>query len=272
MKCLPSPRETRQLDTAGLRSAFLVEDLFAAGELRLALSDLDRLVLGAACPAGDPLRLPAPPEFGTASFTERRELGVMNVGAAGHVRVGSQQFSLGPMDFLYIGTGHPDVVFESCGDQPPLFYLLSCPAHSHHPARRVTRDEAQLEVIGEAATANRRVLRRYLHPGGAPSCQLVMGMTELASGSVWNTMPTHTHGRRSEVYLYTGLGDGIVVHLMGEPTDTRHLIVRDREAVFSPSWSIHAGAGTQPYAFVWGMAGENQSFSDIDPVVTNTLR
>jgi 4-deoxy-L-threo-5-hexosulose-uronate ketol-isomerase len=261
-----------RLDTAGLREAFLVETLFAEGELRLAITDLDRLVIGAAIPTTKPLTLPAAPEFGTEYFTARREVGIMNLGPAGHVRVGDTLHSLGPMDFLYIGTGHPHVTFERCGDATPSFYFLSCPAHHAFPVVRVGAEEAQSETIGDATTASRRRLNRYLHPDGAQSCQLVMGMTQLESGSVWNTMPPHTHPRRSEVYLYNGLGDDVVVHLLGEPNQTRHVIVRDREAVLSPSWSLHCGAGTKPYSFIWGMAGENQSFSDIDPVETNHLR
>ncbi len=269
---MPRAPESANLSTEALREAFLIGDLFAPGELRLALTDLDRLVVGVAMPRETPIRLPAPAEFGTAYFTERREIGVCNLGPAGHVRVGDAVYSLGTMDFLYIGIGNPEVFFESCGDAHPRFYMLSCPAHRAFPVTRVTRQEAQSEVIGSGERANRRRLNRYLHPDGAASCQLVMGMTELESGSVWNTMPTHTHTRRSEVYLYTGLGDGIVVHLMGEPERTRHLIVRNNEVILSPPWSIHCGAGTKSYAFVWGMAGENQSFSDIDPVETNHLR
>lgn len=269
---MPSPDETGTLDSAALREAFLLEGLFAAGELRMALTDLDRLVAGAAMPLDSPLALPSPGEFGTAYFTERREIGVINIGGDGHLKVGGVTYSLGPMDFLYIGAGQPEVSFERCGDAKPSFYFLSCPAHRRLPVVRVGRGEAQSEVIGQAETASRRRLHRYLHPGGVESCQLVMGMTELESGSVWNTMPSHLHSRRSEIYLYAGLGDGVVVHLLGEPERSRHLIVRDREAVLSPSWSLHCGAGTQPYSFVWGMAGENQSFSDIDPVEMNQLR
>ena len=269
---LPGPAESARLTTAGMREAFLVEDLFVPGQLRLTLTDMDRLVVGAALPTTAPIALPALPELGAGYFTERREVGIMNLGAAGHVRVGEAMFSLGPMDFLYVGAGNPIVVFESCGEADPAFYFLSCPAHRSLPNARVLRAEAQAEDIGRSETGSRRRLHRYLHPEGAKSCQLVMGMTELAPGSVWNTMPAHTHPRRSEVYLYSGLGDEVAVHLMGQPQETRHLIVRDREAVLSPSWSIHCGAGTRSYSFVWGMAGENQAFSDIDPVETNHLR
>jgi len=268
---MPGPRETARLDTQGLRDAFLVQDLFARGELRLVSTDMDRLVLGAAIPV-EPLRLPACREFGASYFTERREMGVVNLGQPGHVRVGGERISLETFDFLYIGAGNEEIRFESCQDSRPIFYFLSCPAHASFPVRRIGRGEVQPEMIGTAAFATGRRLSKYIHPGGALSCQLVMGMTELETGSVWNTMPPHTHSRRSEVYLYSGLADGVVVHLMGEPGQTRHVIAGDLQAVLSPSWSVHSGAGTRPYSFIWGMAGENQAFSDMDPVELNQLR
>jgi 4-deoxy-L-threo-5-hexosulose-uronate ketol-isomerase len=219
-----------------------------------------------------PLQLPACPDLGTAYFTERREMGVVNLGEAGHVVVSGQRYSLEQFDFLYIGIGNKDISFESCSNSKPAFYFLSCPAHKEIEVQRVGRDEVEQEVIGETAFASKRRLRKYIHPGGARSCQLVMGRTELESGSVWNTMPPHTHSRRSEVYLYSGLQDGVVVHLMGEPEQTRHVVAADREAVLSPSWSIHCGAGTRPYSFIWGMAGENQAFQDMDRVEPRQLR
>ena len=270
-RLIPGPLETAGLNTAGLREAFLIEDLFAASELRLAVTDLDRLVLGAAMPR-DSLRLPALKEFGTEFFTERREMGVVNLGEAGHVSVGTERHSLGYRDFLYIGSGNEEISFEPCRDSSPCFYFLSCPAHRSLPVTRIGREQAQAEVIGSAECASRRRLSKYIHPGGAPSCQLVMGLTELETGSVWNTLPPHTHSRRSEVYLYSGLEDGIAMHLMGRPDQTRHLIVRDLQAVLSPSWSVHSGAGSRPYSFIWGMAGENQAFTDMDPVELNQLR
>jgi len=270
-RTLPGPRETARMDSAGLRDAFLVDDLFASRELRLTLTDLDRIALGAAMPV-EPLRLPNCPELGTAFFAERREIGVVNVGQAGHIRVGEERYSLQTGDFLYIGAGNRDIQFESCIGTSPCFYFLSCPAHAPLPVRRIGRDEVHPEILGDAGLASRRRLRRYIHPGGAPSCQLVMGLTELESGSVWNTMPPHTHSRRSEVYLYYGLDNGAVTHLMGEPRETRHIFVRNREAVLSPSWSMHCGAGTKPYSFIWGMAGENQNFFDMDPVDLDQLR
>jgi len=268
---MPGPRETPQLDTPSLRDAFLVDELFAQGEVRLAITDMDRLALGGAMPAA-PMQLPPCHELGTAYFTERREIGIVNLGEPGHVRVAGIQYSLNRFDFLYVGIGNEEIWFEPCGQSQPRFYFLSCPAHHRLPVRRVGFEEVEPEVIGDAAFASRRQLRKFIHPGGALSCQLVMGLTQLESGSVWNTMPPHTHSRRSEVYLYAGLEDGIVVHLLGEPRQTRHVIAAELQAVLSPSWSVHSGAGTRPYSFIWGMAGENQSFSDMDPVDPTQLR
>ena len=268
---MPGPNETARMNTQELRAAFLVEDLFASGELRLVLTDMDRLAVGGAMPI-EPLRLPACRELTGAYFTERREVGVVNLAEAGHVRVGAERHSLGAFDFLYIGAENDEVWFEPCNGSRPNFYFVSCPAHRPLPTQRIGRRDVQPEILGDAAAASRRRLSKFIHPGGARSCQLVMGLTELESGSVWNTMPPHTHGRRSEVYLYTGLEDGVVTHLLGEPVQTRHVIVRDLEAALSPSWSVHCGAGSRPYSFVWAMAGENQSFSDMDPVELNQLR
>lgn len=269
---MPGPREAARMNTSELRDAFLVDRLFSPGELRLVLTDLDRLSLGAAMPAADQLQLPACAEFGSAYFTERREIGVVNLGEPGHVLVGEERYSLETFDFLYIGRENEHIAFAACGHSRPVFYFLSCPAHARLPVRRMARNEAEAEAIGDPAWASRRVLRKYIHPQGLRSCQLVMGRTELEPGSVWNTMPPHTHSRRSEVYLYFGLEDGVVVHLMGEPEQTRHLIMGDREAVLSPSWSIHSGAGTRPYSFIWGMAGENQAFHDMDLLQPSQLR
>lgn len=270
-RILAGPRETAQMDTVALRGTFLVDSLFASAELRMVVTDMDRLAVGGVVPRAK-LLLPSCPGFGTEYFTERRELGVVNLGEAGHVWVGTQRFVLQNFDFLYIGVGNPGVWFEPCEATQPCFYFVSCPAHRSLPLAYCARSEARAEIIGDSASASRRRLSKFIHPGGAASCQLVMGLTELESGSVWNTMPPHTHSRRSEVYLYVGLEEGIAVHLMGEPAQTRHLIVRDREAVLSPSWSLHSGAGTRPYSFIWGMAGENQSFTDMDAVELNQLR
>jgi 4-deoxy-L-threo-5-hexosulose-uronate ketol-isomerase len=271
---LPTSAETRRLEPAALRDAFLVPGLFRDGALTLHLTTLDRAVLGAAVPTGAPLTLGAPPELGAAHFTERRELGVLNVGAAGTVSVNGVVHAMGSRDILYVGRGSEGIEFASASSaNPARFFLISYPAQVSHPTRLVRREDANLTVLGAPETANRRELRKYVYPGGVASGQLVMGVTEMQPGSVWNTMPPHTHVRRSEVYLYFALpADAAVVHLMGEPDATRSVIVRNEEAVLSPPWSIHAGCGTQAYAFCWAMGGENQDFADMQSAPISTLR
>jgi 4-deoxy-L-threo-5-hexosulose-uronate ketol-isomerase len=266
----PRHEEIGQLGTAVLRERFIAEGLFEPGEIRVVYTDLDRMVIGGAAP-GAPLQLLSYAELGSSYFTERREIGVVNIGGRGIIRAGGIEHALDFMDCLYIGRGVEEVIFMRAGGGAPLFYFLSCPAHQTYPTVKVARAESQSEAIGDAANASRRVIHKYIHPGGARSCQLVMGLTVLEPNSVWNTMPPHLHSRRTEAYLYFGLGEGVVVHLMGRPESTRSLIVRDREAVLSPSWSIHCAAGTQPYKFVWGMAGENQDFGDIAPISLKDL-
>ncbi|MBL0158248.1 MAG: 5-dehydro-4-deoxy-D-glucuronate isomerase [Bryobacterales bacterium] len=270
LHCLPRAEEIDSLSTSALRQSFLLEHLFQSGQLNLIPTDLDRLAVGAAMPIGE-LRLPSCREFGTAYFTERREIGIINIGAPGVVRVGAQSYTLELLECLYVGIGEPEISFESITDQPPAFYFLSSPAHHKHPTAKVARSDAQSVTLGVPATASCRRLNKCIHPGGVQSCQLVMGFTELEPSSVWNTMPAHTHTRRSEIYLYFDLGDHLVVHLFGEPENTRHLIVRDRQAILSPPWSLHSGAGTANYRFIWGMAGENQSFDDMDAIPMESL-
>jgi 4-deoxy-L-threo-5-hexosulose-uronate ketol-isomerase len=268
----PSPAETNTLSTEKLRENFLIGDLFRAGEIVAHYTDLDRMVVGSAVPTDAPLALPGYRELGTDFFLERRELGIINLGAAGTVRVDGAAHSLGARDCLYVGRGAREVVFENGGAGQAAFYFVSTPAHATHPTALVRRADVAGDELGDPATANRRRIVKYIHPAGIASCQLVMGFTEFEPGSVWNTMPPHTHSRRTEVYLYFDLGDQAVVHLMGEPQATRHLIVRDREAVLSPAWSIHSGAGTGNYRFVWAMGGDNQIFADMDPAPLKTLR
>jgi 4-deoxy-L-threo-5-hexosulose-uronate ketol-isomerase len=268
---LPCPEQTDTLSTVELRRNFLVTGLFAPGELRLAMTDLDRLLIGGAMPRPS-LRLPSLAELGGGVFLARRELGVINIGSAAAVRVDGEEYRLDLMDTLYVGAGAMDVEFVADGTAADTaLYLVSAPAHRHYPTTLAARAQTQVSPLGDAQHASRRCIHKAIHPGGIASCQLVMGFTDLQEGSVWNTMPPHTHSRRSEVYLYLGLEDGIVVHLMGEPARTHSLIVRDREAVLSPSWSIHTGAGTRSYRFVWAMAGENQDFDDIDGVLPGDL-
>ena len=273
MHYLPSPAEARRMTTAELRAAFLVQGLFAAGEATLRFIDLDRVVLGGIVPTRASVPLPNPPEMAADFFLERRELGVVNLGGAGSVRVDGAAHALGNRDGLYVGRGEREVVFASdAAEKPARFYLVSYPAHAAHPTARVTPAAAQTAALGSRDVANRRTIRRYFHPEGVRTAQLVMGVTDLESGSVWNTMPAHTHARRSEVYLYFDLpADGFVVHLMGEPGETRHLVVREGEAVLSPGWSIHAGVGTACYGFCWAMGGENQAFGDMQGVAPGEL-
>ena len=269
----PSPAEANTLSTDKLRDYFLIGGLFQPGRLTAHYTDLDRMIVGGAVPASAPLTLPgSKEETGTDFFLERREIGILNLGAPGAVRVGGARHELGTLDCLYIGLGEKDVTFENGAAGQAQFYFVSTPAHARHPTAVVRRADVKTDPIGDPAKANRRRINKLIHLDGVKSCQLVMGFTEFEPGSVWNTMPPHTHSRRTEIYLYFDLGTDAVVHLMGEPKATRHLIVRDREAVLSPAWSIHCGAGTGAYRFVWAMGGDNQVFSDMDPAPLAELR
>jgi 4-deoxy-L-threo-5-hexosulose-uronate ketol-isomerase len=261
------------MTTEELRESFLLGGLYEAGALHLNYVDLDRAVVGMAAPVEKPLGLPNPAELRADYFTERRELGVLNIGGAGVVRVGESAYPLGNLDLLYIGRDNADVEFASASKEAPaVFYLLSYPAHTSYPVTLVKKDEAQPTDAGAAESCNLRTIYKYIHAGGAKSCQLVMGVTHLRAGSAWNTMPPHTHMRRSEIYLYFDVPESArVLHLMGPPQETRHLILTNRDAVVSPGWSIHAGAGTQAYKFCWGMGGENQDYADMDPAPIEKL-
>src|SRR5580658_9503658 len=270
MKLHPLADEIRykQMSTEELRASFLLEDLFAPGTIQLVYVDLDRTVIGSAVPLAEPLSLPSPGELRATSFTERREIGIFNIGSHGAVHVDADTYPLGNRDALYIGRGNHSISFSSKDPKSPAeFYLLSYPAHTTHPIAIVRASELTPQTIGDPVTANLRSIHRLIHLEGVASCQLVMGFTTLHPGSVWNTMPPHTHMRRSEVYLYFDLPtDQRVVHLMGPANQTRHLLVADKQAVISPLWSIHAGVGTASYSFCWGMGGENQVYNDMDPL------
>jgi len=221
-----------------------------------------------------PLLLPASPELRATQFTERREVGALNVGGAGVITVGDSSYVLENLDVLYIGRGSGEIRFESKSmESPAAFYLLSYPAHASHPVTLIRKEDAQPTDIGGARTCNRRTIYQYIHAEGAKSCQLVMGVTHLHEGSTWKNMPAHTHMRRSEVYFYSDVADDArIFHLMGPPEETRHLVLSNREAVASPGWSIHAGVGTQAYKFCWGMGGENQDYADMDPAPLESMR
>jgi 4-deoxy-L-threo-5-hexosulose-uronate ketol-isomerase len=265
-----SPRETATFDTAALREHFLLENLFVAGEISLAYTHYDRMIVGGAVPGGTPLALPNPEALKAEYFLERRELGVLNVGAAGYVLVDGTRHELDSQDCLYVGRGAREVQFAGEGAR---YYLLSAPAHATHPTTRRTQAEATPVTMGTLETANQRTIYKYIYAEGIQSCQLVMGLTQLQAGNVWNTMPAHTHDRRMEAYLYFNLPEGQrVLHLMGEPQQTRPLWVSNEQAILSPPWSIHTGCGTSTYAFIWGMAGENREYTDMDPVPLADLR
>lgn len=268
------PKTAKAFDTAGLRAAFLVETPFAPGEIRLTYSHLDRLIVGGAVPVADAIDLPPVSQAGTPDLLDRREMTIVNIGGKGGVTAGGQAFTLGHRDMLYLGKGAGPVRFASMDEREPAkFYLLSAPAHKEIPSRLIRIGDARRLDLGERATANERSVHQFVHPDVMDSCQLVVGMTVLAEGSVWNTMPCHVHDRRSEAYLYFGLPDqGRVFHFMGEPDETRHLVVANEQAILSPGWSIHSGAGTSSYSFIWAMAGDNVDYTDVDMVPMESLR
>jgi len=261
-------------DTERLRAEFLVEDLLQPGRLAFVYTHIDRMILGGGVPTDEPLSFGDGADMGTPLFFTAREMGIANLGGPGAVSVDGKRFPLANRDVLYIGRGAEQVVLESDDiSRPARFYMNSVPAGADHPHRLVTRAESKGLELGEARRANKRTLRMYIHPEVAPSALLLMGITDLAPGSVWNTMPPHLHERRMEAYCYFDMAeDDRVVHLMGRPENTRHLIVADGQAVLSPAWSIHMGSGTGPYAFVWGMTGENQAYNDVAPVPVASLR
>ena len=266
---------TKTLDTEGLRREFLVERIFERERITMTYSHVDRIVFGGILPVADGLVLPdLGKTYGTAYFLERRELGLINIGGDGLVVVDGTEYEVKTEEALYIGKGSKDLVFRSQdATNPARFYYNSTPAHAAFPTRRITLAEASPQTVGDAKTSNRRTIYKYIVPGVVDSCQLVMGLTKLEEGSLWNTMPTHTHERRMEVYFYFNLAaDGVVFHLHGEPTETRHIVMRNEQAVISPSWSIHSGVGSGAYTFIWGMAGENQTFPDMDHVAMADLR
>lgn len=263
------PATAKTLDTDQLRDHFHVPGLFADGEINLVYSHYDRLILGSAVPAGGSLTLDEVKEAGTPSVLDRREMGVLNIGDTGTVSVGGETFEIENGEVLYIGMGSGAVTFAGNG----RFYVLSAPAHHSYPTTLIKLSDARRVELGARETANERVIIQFLHPEVCQSCQLLMGYTQFAEGSVWNTMPAHLHDRRMEAYLYFQLPENQrVFHLMGEPSQTRHIVMANEEAVISPPWSIHAGAGTSSYTFCWAMAGDNVDFTDMDMVAMGDLR
>ena len=262
------PSTAAAMGTDELRENFLIDDLFVAGQVRWTYSHYDRMAVGSAVPQGGALALETIRPTGTSNFLDRRELIAVNIGEAGTISVDGADHAVGPRDMLYVGMGAKDVRFAGEGAK---YYLLSAPAHASYPARLLQQSGAKRLDMGSAETANERSIYQYTND--LKSCQLVVGLTQFAPGSVWNTMPAHVHDRRMEAYLYFDLKpDAFVVHLMGEPDESRHLIVRNEQAILSPPWSIHCGAGTGAYTFIWAMAGDNVDYTDVEKVAMEDLR
>jgi len=271
---MSDPVRFPRMTTEELRSTFLLDDTFRPGAVTLAYVDLDRAIAGGAVPTSATLQLETSPELRAEFFCERRELGVLNVGGSGSVSVDGKNFDLEKLDCLYVGRGSRDISFTSKNaNDPAAFYLLSYLAHADFPTAAVKFSDLKPVELGSVDTCNRRSIYKAIHRDGIRSCQLVMGFTLLEEGSNWNTMPAHTHMRRSEIYMYFDVDPAHrVVHLMGPPQETRHLLLADRSIVVSPGWSIHSGVGTTRYGFCWGMGGENQAYDDMDPVAIADLR
>ncbi|MBO9708436.1 MAG: 5-dehydro-4-deoxy-D-glucuronate isomerase [Caulobacter sp.] len=263
----------RRMGAQDIRETFVIADLFQPGLVSMTYVEVDRAVVGGATPLDAPLPLPTDRRLAAQYFCERREVGVFNIGGAGWIELDGQRHDLDRHDSLYVGRGVREVVFGSASPTDPArFYFVSYPAHAAYPSRRVRKDEAKVIHAGDPKTANQRVIRQAIRPGIVETCQLVMGFTELAPGNVWNTMPPHTHGRRSEIYMYFDAAPARVMHIMGEPSEPRTVFMDDGEAVFSPSWSMHSGVGTSDYRFVWSMGGENLDFDDMDHLTLADLR
>ena len=269
-----SPGETKNMSTAALRETFLVQDLFTKDQASFIYSHYDRMVIGGALPLSGAVSLQNDDALKAEFFLQRREMGIINVGGGGTVTADGTAYDLAKLDCLYLGQGTREISFESKDPQQPArFFMLSAPAHQPYPSQVMKNREATPVALGSAETANERTIYKYIHEDGIKSCQLVMGLTVLNTGSIWNTMPAHTHNRRMEVYLYFDVKEEHrVFHLMGEPAETRHLVVANEEAVISAPWSIHSGCGTASYSFIWGMAGENQAFTDMDGVAIGNLK
>ncbi|MDE3252354.1 MAG: 5-dehydro-4-deoxy-D-glucuronate isomerase [Bacteroidota bacterium] len=269
-----SPKEVKGMCTEELRANFLVQQLMKPDELSLVYSHYDRVIIGGVKPLQQKVPLHNEPELRADYFLERRELGIINVAGKGTVEADGVVYELDKLDALYLGKGTKSVQFSSVSEkEPACFFLMSTTAHHTYPNKKMTKDEASPVNLGETATANKRTIYKYIHADGIQSCQLVMGLTVLAEGSVWNSVPPHTHTRRMEVYFYFDVpGQHRLFHLMGEPTETRHIVTANHEAVISPPWSVHCGPGTTNYGFIWAMAGENYTFTDMDPVAIADMR
>ena len=268
------PNDSKNYDTNQLREHYMVEEIFIDDKIELTYSLVDRIIFGGIKPVNESLKLEAGKSMGVDYFLERREMGVINVGGEGIVSIDGEEFTLNNKDGLYIGKGNKDIIFSSLNSENPAkFYINSVPAHKEYKTVKIEIEKANPVKMGDNSTLNKRTIYQYVHPNVCESCQLLMGLTILEPGSAWNTMPCHTHERRMEVYFYFDMEeDTRIIHLMGEPTETRHLIVKNEQAIISPSWSIHSGVGTSNYTFIWGMCGENQTFTDMDHIPMEVLR
>lgn len=268
------PNDSKKYDTNQLREHYMVEEIFIDDKIELTYSHVDRIIFGGIKPVNESLKLEAGKSMGVDYFLERREMGVINIGGEGIVSIDGEEFTLNNKDGLYIGKGNRDIIFKSLNkENPAKFYINSVPAHKEYKIVKIEIEKANPVKLGDNSTLNKRTIYQYVHPNVCESCQLLMGLTILEPGNAWNTMPCHTHERRMEVYFYFDMEDDTrIIHLMGEPTETRHLIVKNEQAIISPSWSIHSGVGTSNYTFIWGMCGENQTFDDMDHISMNTLR
>jgi 4-deoxy-L-threo-5-hexosulose-uronate ketol-isomerase len=268
------PDHAKTFTTDELRKHYLIEELFVPGEIKLTLTMEDRAIVGGITPTKETITLEGYDEIKSNYFLERREVGIFNVGGKGKITVDGESYDMENKDCLYIGLGKQELLFSSeSAENPAKYYLYSAPAHKEYPVQHVAFKDIEGERLGLLENANDRVIRRMIHLEGIQSCQVVMGMTQLNTGSVWNSMPTHTHHRRSEVYLYIDLDENArMFHLMGEPTETRHLVMKNEQAVISPPWSIHCGSATSNYTFIWAMAGENKTYSDMDAAPMDVLR
>ena len=271
----PDQNGFKKFTTGELRKSFLIESLFQKNKIPMVYSDIDRSITGSAVPLGSTLKLVATKkEMAADYFAQRREIGVINIGGKGSIIIDKKNYQMNNRDALYIGRGSKNIEFKSADSKKPaMFYFVSYPAHTEYPIKHVKYSQSTPVKLGSDVECNKRTIYKYIHPGTMPTCQLVMGLTELEEGSVWNTMPAHTHQRRSEVYMYFNIkSDSFVLHLLGEPTETRHVIIRNEQAVLSTSWSMHAGCGTKNYSFIWAMGGENQEFDDMDSIPMKGLK
>jgi 4-deoxy-L-threo-5-hexosulose-uronate ketol-isomerase len=269
-----SPKETAGMNTQQLRENFLIENLMQPGKISLTYSHYDRMIVGGVVPTSAAIELPNEGELKANYFLERREIGIINVGGNGTITADGVEYQLEKLEAAYLGKGTQAVSFKSAdAGNPALFYLLSVPAHQTYPNKKMTKAEASPVNLGDISTSNKRTIYKYIHNDGIQSCQLVMGLTTLETGSVWNSVPPHTHTRRMEAYFYFDLDETQrIMHFMGEPQETRHLVMANNEAVLSAPWSMHFGVGTSSYGFIWGMAGENKEFTDMDPVPVATIK